>query len=122
MGTAIICVAILALLVVGIKTSLKRIHSGCCGGGDAPKKWKVADKTRAHYPYAVRMEIEGMSCRNCAVRVENALNKLGNVWAKDNLEKKEATVLLKENVDDEKLSAAVGAAGYSAGRIAHIRP
>jgi copper chaperone CopZ len=63
-----------------------------------------------------------MSCRNCAVRVENALNKLGNVWAKVNLEKKEATVLLKENVDDEKLSAAVGAAGYSAGRIAHIRP
>mgnify|MGYP000906418174 CR=1 FL=1 len=95
---------------------VKKLKKGgdCCGSHEeAPKTVKVADKNKAHYPYEAILFIDGMSCENCAKRVENALNGLEGTWAQVNLGDSRAKVLLKEKPDIEKMAGAVRAAGYT---------
>ena len=115
MATAIIIIVIVLICVFGVKSYLKRIRSGCCGGqGDPPvKKIKVKDKEKSHYPYCKKMKIYGMTCGQCAFRVENALNCNEGVWAKVSLEQGEANILLKTNMENTKLADAVEKAGYT---------
>ena len=120
MSTVIISLVILVMLVLGVKNMRKRLSSGCCGGGDAPRRDPVKDKNRKHYPFAATLEIGGMSCRNCAVHVENALNGLDGVWAKVDLDKREARVLMKAGLSDEQLTRPVAAAGYTVSGIRRV--
>lgn len=88
MSTAIICVLLIIISVFGIRSYMKRLASGCCGssGEKSPKRIKVKDKDLSHYPHQCTMKVDGMSCGNCAVRVENALNAMEGVWARVDLE------------------------------------
>ena len=56
--------------------------------------------------------IKGMSCAHCQARVEKALNAIDGVEAKVDLKKNNATVAMKDPVDDEVLKQAVTEAGY----------
>lgn len=58
-----------------------------------------------------------MSCKNCADRVENALNAIDGVWARVDLMEEEADLYMKQETDDETLRAAVKAAGYTVYKI-----
>ncbi len=78
-----------------------------------PRKNPVKDKNKEHYPFEATLEIRGMSCQNCAIHVENALNSLEGVWAKVSLSKRTAMVLMKSELSDAQLSRPVAAAGYS---------
>lgn len=90
-----------------------RKGGGCCGEhGEAEKRVSVKDRNRAHYPYTAELTIEGMTCENCARRVENALNALDGVWAKVDIGSHRASVRLKEPPEESKLSRAVRDAGY----------
>ena len=60
------------------------------------------------------LQIEGMSCQNCAKQVENALNAIDGVWAEVDLKQNRAKVRQKEQIPVEKLCAAVEKAGYHA--------
>ena len=51
----------------------------------AEKKIKVKDRNRDNYPYEYILKIDGMHCSNCAVRIENALNRGGDRWARADL-------------------------------------
>mgnify|MGYP006076812381 CR=1 FL=1 len=119
MSTAIICLIIIVLMVIGIKSYAKKLTSGCCGAssGKAPKKIKVADKDISHYPYRKLLKVDGMVCGHCAVNVENSLNRLDGIWARVNLEKGEADVYMKTDVADQQLKEAVRAAGYTVYRV-----
>ena len=120
MSTVILCLAIFVILIFGVKGTIKRFSSGCCSGGDIPQRNPVKDKNRNHYPFEATLEIGGMSCRNCAVHVENALNGLDGVWAKVDLGKNTATVLMKSGLSDEQLTRPVAAAGYTISGIHRI--
>lgn len=114
MSTALICILLLVVAVFGIKSYMKRLAYGCCGsGGKAPEKIKVKDKDPSHYPYRRIMKVDGMSCGNCAVRVENALNSLEGVWARVDLKTKEADIRMKQEYDDKILKEAVKGSGYT---------
>ncbi|MCI1955230.1 MAG: heavy metal translocating P-type ATPase [Oscillospiraceae bacterium] len=56
--------------------------------------------------------INGMMCDNCRKHVEKALNAIGGVSAKVDLEKKSAEVTLTADVSDAALKQAVRDAGY----------
>lgn len=113
-ATVIICIFIGALVVLGIRNIRKRISAGCCGGGDAPaKKIRVGDRDPRHYPYEKTVQITGMHCRNCAIRVQNALNSTAGVLAQVDLGSGMATVRMKEEFPDSTLRRAVESAGYS---------
>ena len=63
------------------------------------------------------MQIGGMTCENCARRVENALNSLDNVWAEVRISDHTAVVRLKQEPDVRELSRKVTEAGYAVTRI-----
>jgi len=66
-------------------------------------------------PETVQLEIQGMSCASCAVRVEKALNGLDDVEASVNYATDEATVRFDPaSVRLDDLLAAVESSGYHA--------
>ena len=75
------------------------------------------ERNKAHYPYTKILKIDGMSCGNCANRVENALNALDGVWASVDLGSQEALVRMKQPTDPELLKNAVRKQGYTVIRI-----
>ena len=112
-GTVLILAVLAAVALVALRGSIKRMAHGCCGtSGPKTRKIKVGDRDRSHYPYEARLSIEGMSCQNCALRVENALNSMDGIWAKVNLGKKSALVRGKQPLEEAKLRRAVASAGY----------
>jgi P-type Cu+ transporter len=65
-------------------------------------------------PTPVELEIEGMTCASCAVRIEKRLNKLEGVEATVNYATERARVTAPAGVTTEAIVAQVEAAGYTA--------
>ena len=118
-STAVICVILAVICIFSVKKYRKKLTSGCCGAGGegTVKKRRVSDRNKAHYPYTKILKIDGMSCGNCANRVENALNALDGVWASVDLGSQEALVRMKQSTDPELLKNAVRKQGYTVIRI-----
>ncbi|MCR4954895.1 MAG: heavy-metal-associated domain-containing protein [Treponema sp.] len=116
MGTIIIILVLLSIVVVAIFSIRKRIKYGsaCCGTRDAsPKKIRVRDKNKSHYPYTYTLTVDGMHCSNCATRVENALNAKEGIWASVKLETKSVLVRSKNPIERDELFRAISEAGYT---------
>ena len=116
MGTGIIILVLLAIIICAIFSIQKRIKYGsaCCGTHDAaPKKIRVSDKNKSHYPYTYTLTVDGMHCSNCARRVENALNSKEGVWASVKLENNTVLVRSKNPVKWEDFSPLITEAGYT---------
>ncbi len=91
-----------------------RKGGGCCGEHEqVEKKLRAADRSKAHYPYALSLRIGGMTCSNCARKVENALNGMDGVWAKVAIDTHGARVLCKTPPDEAAIREAVRQAGYT---------
>ncbi len=118
-STAVICVILAVICIFSVKKYRKKLTSGCCGAGGegTVKKRRVSDRNKAHYPYTKILKIDGMSCGNCANRVENALNALDGVWASVDLGSQEALVRMKQPTDPELLKNTVRKQGYTVIRI-----
>lgn len=114
----IIIVAIIVVIcAIGLKSTIahSKGEGGCCGGGsqtleDKPQKLEKIIAVKC-------IEIEGMKCDNCRIRVQNKLNTIPDVSAKVNLKKNEAIVKLGSDISDRKLIEAVEASGYRVGKI-----
>ena len=116
MGTIAILFVLAIIVVCAILSIRKRIKYGssCCGTHDAaPKKIKVQDKNKAHYPYTYTLIVDGMHCSNCARRVENALNSKDGVWASVKLENNTVLVRSKNPMEREDFSTVITNAGYT---------
>ena len=118
MNTALNAVLTAALLLLAAwaprRTLIRsRKGGGCCGEHEsAEKKVTVSDRNKAHYPYAVLLQIGGMTCENCARKVETALNLLDGTWAVVSISGGSAKVLSKTPLDEAALREAVRGAGY----------
>ena len=116
MGTiAIVVILVIIVAVAGGSTYKKATKGGgCCGEHEsAPKRIKVNDHDKSHYPYEAELVIDGMTCGNCARRVENALNALDGTWAEVDLGEKKAKVHLKNKPDINAMAKAVADEGYT---------
>ncbi len=111
MQYAIFAIVLIVFAVFVIKSYTKKLASGCCGGGDAEKKLRVADKNRAHYPYSAILTVDGMMCPACETRIENTLNAIDGVWAKASSSDGRVEVLMKAPVDEEALRRAINELG-----------
>ena len=122
MSTTIICILLIVVVIFGIKSCAKRASSGCCGASSQKPvgKVRVKDRDISHYPCHKILKIDGMSCGNCAARVENALNVLDGMWARVDLMKGEADVYMKQELKDETLKDAVKEAGYTVYQIKEV--
>ena len=114
MNALLTILLVLLIAWAGWRTVQKMQNGGgCCGEhAAAEKKAAVADRNRSHYPYKVSLQIGGMTCENCARKVENALNRLAVTWAKVSIATCSAEVLCKSEPDEAVLRATVREAGY----------
>ena len=62
----------------------------------------------------IELEIGGMTCASCAMRIEKKLNKLDGVQASVNYATEKAVVDLPNDLDDQALIGEVEKAGYTA--------
>ena len=86
---------------------------GCCGGGgDEVKHVKPQDTNVNDYDHVYRMDIEGMHCKNCAMRIENAFNEQPDCMAKVDLAGKFVRIYTKKPVEEVVLKQTVWRAGY----------
>ena len=109
----LILVACLAGWAVSRVIQRSKKGGGCCEvPEETAKRLPVHDRDKSHYPYKQILTIGGMTCENCAIRVENALNALPGTWAKVDISEKKAIVLTKEEPDIKQLREAVSQAGY----------
>lgn len=108
----ILIVIIVIIAFFGVKSLIKRFHGeSCCSSGSSLVKIEPADKNKKNYQYAAFVKIEGMNCKNCSLRIQNKLNENG-MWAKVNLKKKNAVILLKEQNSEEKIKKIITDLGY----------
>ena len=121
MATAIICAVLLLICVLAVVSYRKKLSQGCCGsGGDTVEKQGPADRDLSHYPYEYKAVIEGMTCKNCATRVENAFHSAGEFYARVNLGKKTALIRAKAETPEETLKKIVLKTGYDITGISKI--
>ncbi len=86
---------------------------GCCGEHEeTEKRIKVKDRNVRNYPYTAELKIGGMTCDNCARRVENALNGLKDTWATVWIDGNRAVVRTKDTPDEKQIRETVRQAGY----------
>ncbi len=115
MVDALLVLAIAVAVVVAAMVARRRARRGsaCCGEHDeAPVRARVHDRDKSHYPYETELTIGGMTCENCAIKVENALNGLPGTWASVSIGSRSARVRTKERPDMDTLRAVVREAGY----------
>ncbi len=116
MGNAVIIAVLVLIVGLAVYSTVKRIRYGssCCGEREpGEKKVRVKDRNKANYPFAYTMKVDGMHCSNCALRVENALNKCGYRWAKADVGGKRVELLSKQEEIDTDLGRLIAASGYT---------
>lgn len=119
-GNIIVFVIVVVALVVGGRRALQGLTKGksCCTDGEstapraATERAVAVDTDESHYPYRTELLIGGMSCENCARRVERALNAIPGTLAHVDLDAHTASVLTKDPVDRAACETAVRDAGY----------
>ena len=119
----LLAVAFIAFVVLVIRSYRKKLASGCCGASDeSVKKNKVADKDKSHYPYEKTLVVDGMVCKNCSARVENALNSIDGVWAEADVSSGRVTVRMKREIEDKVIKKAVNDIGaYTVMKVPLVR-
>lgn len=111
MENTIIVGILLLVIVLALLRAKKHFRGGgCCGsGGNTIREKKALSAPKIGEKV---LTIEGMTCENCEIRVENALNRIDGVACRVNWKKKTATVSYSTEVSDEVLKAAVEKRGY----------
>ena len=116
MNATVVVVALLVLLVGwAAYQSVRRARKGsaCCGEHEGTvARIGAKDRNPRNYAHETLLEIGGMTCDNCARKVENALNELDGTWATVSIADHTARVRTKEPADMAALRAAVRQAGY----------
>lgn len=112
MSTIIICAVLALICIYAVISYTKRLKNGCCGSGGGEIKIKPADADISHYPFEYIVDIGGMTCSHCKMRVENAFNATGEFIAKVNLKSKCADVRSKNEADERRIAQIVERAGY----------
>ena len=116
--------ALFFVLGLALARTVRRSRSGggCCGEHEAmERRTPVRDRNPRHYPHLVRMEIGGMTCANCARKVENALNALPDTLARVSPDTKIADVRTMEPAEEHRLREAVRAVGYVVVRCEKVK-
>lgn len=114
MGNAIIIAALILIAVFAVRSYCKKLKQGCCGGGgDQTAKTGPEDRDISHYPYTYRIGIEGMTCKNCEARMENALNRQDGYYAQISLKKKGGILRAKAPVSRDDVRVLTAKTGYT---------
>ena len=115
--TAAIIIALALVCFIAIRSYLKKLAHGCCGaGGDSEQRiCKSADLSGYAHRYSVK--IGGMTCKNCALRIENAFNRQEGIAARVDFKSGLAEVASNAQIPELTLRKTVVELGYSVEKI-----
>lgn len=114
-GTGIVVLIIIVAIFFALKSATRHFkgQGGCCGGKDPdvrmPKK-KLEGKKLGEFT----LQVEGMTCKHCREKVEEAVNEIEGAVCKVNLAGKTATVAYDRQIDRAGVIEKIRAAGYKA--------
>lgn len=110
--TIIICVILVIIICIGIRSTKKRATSGCCDSSETIKKVRVKDKNKKHYPYKAVLKVYDIHCQSCVHTIENAFNSQEGFNAKVNTEDNTVTILSKQQHPIDELINTLSNVGY----------
>ncbi len=112
MENVVLILLLMTLLAIAALRVRKHFSGGgCCGStSDTIRTRKKLD---APILCQKRLRIDGMHCKNCQARVENAVNRLDGAACVVDLRKNVATVDCAREISDELLRQTVEKLGYS---------
>ncbi len=113
MTTGIIISVLVVVCFIAVRTYVKKLAHGCCGaGGDKERKIaETADLSDCKYRYTVK--IVGMTCKNCAARIENAFNRQEGIFAQVDYKSGIAEISAKEPLPEIVIRQRIVGLGYS---------
>lgn len=116
MENVIITIVLVLLLAFALVRTRKHFQGGgCCGsGGSTIRDKKVLTEPKLGEK---TLTIQGMTCVNCEIRVENALNRLPGAAAKVRWKRKTAQVDYSQEISDDLLRQTVENLGYEVTEI-----
>lgn len=117
MTTGIIISVLVVVCFIAVRTYVKKLAHGCCGaGGDKERKIaETADLSDCKYRYTVK--IVGMTCKNCAVRIENTFNRQEGIFAQVDYKSGIAEISAKEPLPEIVIRQRIVGLGYSVEEI-----
>lgn len=113
MGTYIVIILILMVAAFAFRSSISHFkgEGGCCGGSSSPKKnRKKRLKKVLNEKYIVH--VEGMHCKACAIRIENAINSVDGVIADVSLSKNTAQIKTDHKIEIFDIIEIIELEGY----------
>ena len=111
-GTGIVLAVLAVLAFIVLRTAVKRFGAKrkCCGGGKTEKREeKILD---AEPVWETVLQIGGLCCEGCAVKVENALNRMDGVKATACHSEKRAVLLHCAALSETELRAVIADCGF----------
>lgn len=116
--TALIISALVIVAIFSLKTYLKNLAQGCCGtDGGKERKIKVDRSAISEYRYKYTVEIAGMTCKNCSIRIENVFNRRDGVSAEVSLAEGKAVIRAEEPLTAVFIRQTIVGLGYSVSDI-----
>ncbi|MBQ8171863.1 MAG: heavy-metal-associated domain-containing protein [Oscillospiraceae bacterium] len=114
-GTALVIVVIAAICAVAVISYVKKLSKGCCGTGADKEKRIMAQQGDMSYHYTV--EVDGMSCEKCAIRVENGFNRQQGISARVDLKAGTAEIRSEKPLAELIIRKTIVELGYTTGRL-----
>ena len=117
MATAIIIILLILICIVSVKSYVKKLAHGCCGtGGDDEKVSEIKADT-SEYKYKYTVKVGGMSCKNCAAKIENTFSRKDGLYAKADFKSGTAEIHSNDDVSEFTIRQTVVGLGYSVEKI-----
>ena len=116
LGGILLAVLVIAVFIV-VRTKIKRvgIKRTCCGGHEKEKR---QEKILEEKPIReITVHIADLCCEDCAIRVENAFNRIDGVSAKACHHEKRAVLLISKELTETEIRAVISACGFTAGDV-----
>lgn len=111
MADIVIILILVVFFILALRRATKHFHGGCCGSGSNTIR---THKTLSDPIIGTKVVyIEGMHCKNCQARVENAIDHLEHAVCRVNLHKKTATVSYSAEIYDDLLRRTIEKLGYT---------
>ena len=111
-ATVVVGLILLLFILWSLRSYIKRLRTGCCGGGDGSVR--PADAHASHYPCHLTLRVSGMHCAGCARRIEDTFNSRPGTMARVNARMGRADIYSMEPLEAADACAVRARAGYGA--------
>lgn len=112
MGNYFIVAVLVIVIIIALRPTIMHFRGkgGCCGdsGEVSVEKKQLNGKIVAKK----LVKIDGMHCKNCALRVENSLNKIDGAVSKVNYKDGTALLTSVKNIEDKEIRKAINGIEY----------